>query len=48
MVFIRGSVNDTLQETGYTNNNCNNGKGALTPEEQPKVPTEEEGGWADP
>jgi len=46
LVFIRGSGNDTLQEAGYTNNNNNNNnnKGALPPEEQPKVPTEQEGG----
>jgi hypothetical protein len=56
LVFIRDSGNDTLQEAGYTNNNSssnnnnnnNNGKGALLPEEQPKVATEQEGGWADP
>jgi hypothetical protein len=47
--FITGSGNDTLQEARYTNNNNNNnGKGTLPPEEQPKVPTEQEGGWADP
>jgi hypothetical protein len=47
MVCLGNVCINTLHE-GDNDDNNDDGKGALPTEEQPKVPTEQEGGRADP